>query len=266
MNNNVKIIDIGKQYGNMNTNKSFYPEYFTPEMRKESFMNRRIQLGEDFGFDGHAMFMADQNNKNGSYFEITRDYVEANPNGWTDIPEDILIITDKVPRVVIGHPVADCPAVMMSDKKQGISAIGHCSAEMIDRKLPIMISEALRKGYNSKAEDLDIYVSAMAQDGYIYGNYPGWATDTELWKKGIEEVDGKFVINMRKVLIEEFKRAKLNLENVKFSNINTITDPNYYSNFASHPNNMNDKNKAGRNFAGLFYGQPEEVKIYRKNK
>ena len=46
-----------------------------------------------------------------------------------------MIITDSVPGVVIGHAVADCPVVMMVDEKRGVAAIGHCSAEMIDKKL-----------------------------------------------------------------------------------------------------------------------------------
>ena len=50
-----------------------------------------------------------------AFFEIDRDYVEANPNGWTDIDEDILVVTKKTPGVVIGHPVADCPVVMTAD-------------------------------------------------------------------------------------------------------------------------------------------------------
>ena len=40
-------------------------------------------MGKYYGFNGLLMYMADQKNKNGSYFEITDEYVRENPNGWT---------------------------------------------------------------------------------------------------------------------------------------------------------------------------------------
>ena len=89
--------------------------------------------------------MADQLDKCGTYFNITEEYVRDNPKGWSDIREDILIVNDKVPGVVIGHPVADCPVIMMTDKNKGVAAIAHCSAELIDKKLPIFILNALKE-------------------------------------------------------------------------------------------------------------------------
>ena len=73
----------------------------TKDDKRVIFNSHRLAFGKENGFDWRKMFMADQKTKDGSYFEITRDYVEANPNGWTDIDEDILIITDKVPGVVV---------------------------------------------------------------------------------------------------------------------------------------------------------------------
>ena len=112
----ARIFESGVMYGNMNTQARFYPEGMSASERAEDFLERRVQMGKYFGFDGAKMFMADQVDKTGSYFEITPEYVKANPNGWTDINQDILVITDKVPGVVVGHPVADCPVVMMVDE------------------------------------------------------------------------------------------------------------------------------------------------------
>lgn len=249
---NINIVDPGKRFGNMNTTKRFYPEWMTKEEIAEDFMRRRKEMGEAYGFDGALMYMADQTKKDGSYFEITEDYVEANPRGWTDIPEDILIVTDKVPGVCIGHPVADCPVVMMTDVKQGVTAIGHCSAELIDMRMPMMVADALQRAYDSKDDDIVTYISACAGKGWTYDSYPRWATDRKLWEGAITmEADEKFHINMRKVIANELRER--NIMNTSFSRIDTITDPNYYSNSASSPYGLNDASKAGRNFAGAFY-------------
>lgn len=257
---NLRIIDEGKKYGTFSLASKFYSRELSLEERKLLQLKRRMAMGNDYGFDGHCIFMADQEKLDGSYFEITEDYVKNNPFGWTDIKEDILVITDKVPGVVIGHPVADCPVVMMSDPVNQVSAICHCGALMIDKKLPIMISEVLQDKYFSKIENIETYVSSCCGIDYTYNNYPGWANDKDLWKNGIEYVDGKFRINLRKVLIEEFKQAKIDLEKVCFSKIDTINNPNYYSNFASNESGLNDSSKFGRNFAGLFYEEDSLIK------
>lgn len=248
----IRIVDVGKKFGNMNTAKRFYPDWMTKEEIREDFMRRRLEMGEHYGFNGALMYMADQVKKNGSYFEITSDYVEANPKGWTDIPEDILVITDKLPGVVIGHPVADCPVVMMSDVKQGVTAIAHCSAELIDMRMPMMVADALQKAYDCKDDDIIAYISACAGTGWTYDSYPKWATDRRLWDGAITMGDDNlFHINMRKVIANELRER--NISNVTFSSIDTITNPNYYSNSASSPYGLNDASKAGRNFAGAFY-------------
>ena len=246
----LKIIETGNKFGTMNTGTM--PKELTKEEKRARFMEHRMACGEEYGFDGHKMFMADQKDKTGTYFKITEDYVEANPNGWTDINEDILIVTDKVPGVVIGHPVADCPVVIMQDVKQNVCAIAHCSAELVDKKMPMMVADALLDAYESCDEDIITYVSACAGPSWTYNTYPNWATDKKMWEKGIEEDEnGIFHINLRKVIKEQLKAR--NMSRVSFNMDDTITNPNYYSNSAASPYGLNDPSKFGRNFAGAFY-------------
>ena len=249
----VKVFETGNEFGNMNTMAKFYPEGLSNDEIRRIFLERRMAAGRKYGFDGHKMFMADQLDKNGSYFEITDDYVWEHPNGWSDIREDILVITDKVPGVVIGHSVADCPVVMMEDPINGVAAVAHCSAELIDRKLPIMVADALVDLYGSKDEDILTYVSACAGDSWTYDKFPSWATDEVLWQDAIYDDNGIFRIDMRKVLKKQFVERNINMENVIFNMDDTITNPNYYSNSAASVDGGNDISKAGRHFAGLFY-------------
>lgn len=249
----AKVFETGNKFGNMNTQARFYPEGMSDAERSAIFLERRMRAGYEFGFDGHKVFMADQLKKNGSYFEITRDYVEANPNGWSDIAEDILIVTDKTPGVVIGHAVADCPVVMMEDPIKGVSAIAHCSADMIDRRLPMMIADALVDAYGSREEDIITYISACAGDSWTYDSFPKWALDTKMWEDGIYEENGVFHIDMRKVIRKQLEMRHIDLDKTTFNSDDTITNLNYYSNSAASPYGLNDSSKAGRHFAGLFY-------------
>lgn len=245
---NVGIVETGISYGNMNTAKRFFPEEYTTEDRKKVFLDHRLKAGEDFGFDGHKMFMADQTDKCGTWFEIDKDYVEANPNGWTDIPEDILIITDEVPRVVIGHPVADCPVVMAFDRVKGVAAIAHCSAELVDSKMPMLLIDALLESHKSRDHNIAAYISMCAGNSWTYDKYPAWAKDDRVWNDVITlREDGLYHIDLKKAVTKQL--IDRNIEKISVSPIDTITDPGYYSNSAARY----DSSKSGRNFAGTFY-------------
>ena len=246
---NIGIVETGIAYGNMNTASRFFPEGMSREDRERLFMERRLKAGEDFGFDGRKFFMADQKDKRGTWFEIDRDYVEANPNGWSDIKEDILVVTDKVPRVVIGHPIADCPVVMAFDREKKVAAIGHCSADLVDIKMPMLVVDALYNSYRSKDEDISAYVSMCAGLSWTYDKYPKWAKNEKIWEDAITlESDWKYHIDLNKVVLKQLQDR--NISDIEMSTIDTIADPRYYSNSAER---NGDSSKAGRNFAGTFY-------------
>ena len=246
--NLLHIIETGKLYGNMNTAKSFYPDSYTPEDRKRVFLERRMKLGKDVGFDGRKMFMADQETKTGTWFEIDNDYVEANPDGWSDIPQDILIITDKTPGTVIGHPIADCPVVMAFDKKAKVAAIAHCSAELVDKKMPMLVIDALLASHGSSDEDIEAYVSACAGKSWTYDKYPAWAQDDKIWDDVITYGDdGLYHIDLKSAVLKQLQDR--NIKDIIMNPDDTITNDAYYSNSAGR----NDESKKGRNFSGLFF-------------
>lgn len=231
--------------------------------KKLIFRVHRKNLGQYFGFDGNHMFMADQKKHDGSFFEVTSNYVKAHPYGWTDIPEDILIVTSETPNVVIGHPVADCPVVMMCDKKQKVSAIGHCSGEFIDQQLPYMIAEVLQKEYGSNAKDIFAYVSASAGPNWFYDSYPKWAKDSSIWKNCItyDHENKQFHINIKPAVLMQIIHSGVLPKNIQFNMDDTITHPAYYSNHASSKKGGNQPEKNGRHFAGLYYDEEDSAKV-----
>lgn len=282
----LKIIDVGNQFGTMNTSSislsnlsgldKFYlyavfgvlvdhDSKLNSEIRQIIFERHRRAMADHYGFDASKIFIADQKNKDGSSFEITREFVEANPDGlMASIPEDILITTDKVPGVVIGHPVADCPVVMAADLSKGAVAIAHCSAELIDKKMPMMVVDALQRAYDSKDDDIVAYISACAGSDWSYDTYPRWATDRKLWDGAITLDNGVFRIDMRKVIENEL--LERNIHTMEFNMDNTRTNPNYYSNSMASPNGGNDPTKSGRNFAGVFFKPRYKEKVKFKEK
>ncbi len=282
----LKIIDVGNQFGTMNTSSislsnlsgldKFYlyavfgvlvdhDSKLNSEIRQIIFERHRRAMADHYGFDASKIFIADQKNKDGSSFEITREFVEANPDGlMTSIPEDILITTDKVPGVVIGHPIADCPVVMAADLRKGAVAIAHCSAELIDKKMPMMVVDALQRAYDSKDDDIVAYISACAGSDWSYDTYPRWATDRKLWDGAITLDNDVFKIDMRKVIENEL--LERNIHTMEFNMDNTRTNPNYYSNSMASPNGGNDPTKSGRNFAGVFFKPKYKEKVKFKEK
>lgn len=279
--NKITLIDSKNIYGTMNTgtvrfsnltdtDKKMLMEIhqmstldelksytLTGDDKRRVFMEHRKNMARDYGFDWGHMFMADQKNLDGSVFEITRDYVNAYPNGWTDIPEDILMIRSDLDGVALGHPVADCPVVVAEDRKQGILAVAHCGGEMIDKKLPIMTIEALYR-QASRPEDIFVYVGACAGNGWIYkNNMPAWAKDEQLWNgvivPGVEVAPkgeiNTYSIDLRKALAKEFDYVGLDQSNIIYDYHDTILDPNYYSNSQGRV----DESKIGRQFVGAVY-------------
>ena len=264
----VVHFETGRLFGNMNTDKKFYPEHYTKERRKNDFFLNRCNAAIEYGFDPRKVFLALQNDKKGTYKVLDEEFVSSFSDGWdANINEDILIVTEKTPRVVIGHPIADCPVVMMTDVKNGISAIGHCSAEMIDKKLPMMIADALVDAAGSKDQDIYTYVSACAGPNWTYDKWPEWAKDERLWKEAIyQDRKGIFHIDLRTALSKQLhERNVLSVRRVKFNQDDTITNPYYFSNSAASPKGLNDKSKSGRNFAGLFYEEPKVKKLGSKS-
>ena len=237
-------------------------------LRNAMFKQHRQAFAEDEGFDWRKMFMAVQKNLDGSVFEVTQEYVEANPNGWTDIPEDILMMRENLKGVALGHPVADCAVVTAEDRKQGITAVAHCGGEMIDKRIPQMTIEALyRKA--SKPEDIIVNVGARAGDSWVYtDNKPKWATDEQVWDKtgaivpGQMMKDGKMVdsyaVRQDNALAYEFAQVGIPAENIIWDTHDTIIDPMYYSNSAA----SNGKaEKFGRQFVGAIYQEEGKARV-----
>ena len=255
----LRILETGNKYGCMNTKASCYKEGMSKEEIRAEFLDHRKMAAEDnnYAFDPYKFYMPSQDGK-GKAVELTKEMVEAYDDGWDlDIPGDILVITDKIPGVVAGFPVADCPVVIASDLKNGVTATAHCSAAMIDNYLPKMTIESLQSEYDSKLEDIYVYIGAHAGSSWTYDKWPNWAKEN-FWEEtgAITEENGLYRINLRKALLSQLHPEQF--ETFIVNTTDTRTNPNYYSN-SVYNNGEGPKEKDGRHFEGAYYQKTKRL-------
>lgn len=256
MESQITIFESGIIDGIMSRNKKFYKKGTTIEEINQKFLNVRINLGKKYGFNGKKILQAlqktDTNNieyEDGTYHVITDKDLDNDDLWFVELPADILIISNKHKNVVVGNQMADCPILIIEDRKLGVTALSHCGAPYINRKLPQQTVEALLKEYNSSPENLYAYIGSCAKkETYIYDRYPAWATNKEVWEDSIIQVSNNYHIDMEKAIIKQLET--LGIKNIKVSEKDTITDTEHYSHSASSKGNLIKK---GQNFVGFFY-------------
>lgn len=248
---NYRIVDSTRRYGCMTTVEAFYEKGISETERKAIFLERRRNLSNsyDIGFDPKKFYMPSQT-KDGSAIELTEEMIEACEDGWNlSIKSDILVVTHKTPGAVAGYPVADCPVLVATDLKNGITATAYCGAEMTDMELPRKTIEMMENKYNSKKADIAIYIGSHAGPNWTYDSIPKWAKK-DFWKEYeiIKQVaDNEYRIDLRKALLLQLEPAEF--DSFIVNNEDTITNKNYYSNSAQGK----DPSKAGRQFTDAYY-------------
>lgn len=256
MKSQITIFESGIVDGIISKNKKFYQEGTTDKEIDALFLNTRINLGKKYGFDGRKIFQALQKTENnnveyedGTYHVITEKDL-ANDDLWNvELPADILIISKDYPNVVVGNQMADCPILIIEDRRLGVTALSHCGAPYINRKLPYQTAEALIKEYNSNPTDLYAYIGSNAKkESYIYDKYPQWATSSDVWEGYITKEDKNYRINMEGAMIKQLN--SIGITNITLSPYDTVTDTKHYSHSASVKGNISKK---GQNFVGFFY-------------
>ena len=252
----IFIFEAGKEEGIFSENKKFYPSYFTKSDIKEQFLLTKKKVADKYNFDDKKVFQAYQKTEknqldypDGKYTVITEELIKDDDCWYTLIPTDIYILPKTTKGVTVGNQMADCPILIVEDREKEVTALSHCGASYIDRKLPVQTVEALIKEYNSNIDDLYIYVGSCAKkETYIYDRYPLWAKDLELWKDNIVEIEDGFHIDMNGAIRKQLE--EIGIKHIEESPIDTIIDDRYYSHRAA---SLGNKEKLGQNFVGFYY-------------
>ena len=256
LNSKITIFECGINEGVFSQHKKFYAPNSTKSEIRRQFDVVKKRCGEHFGFDDKKVFQAKQKNDqnkieypNGKYIVLEDKHMHKDDFWDEELPADILILKEQYKGIVVGNQMADCPILIVEDRKQGVTALSHCGASYIDRELPKDTIKALQKEFNSSIDDLYVYVGTCAKkESYVYDTYPRWANNEYMWKDNIEEKQDGFHIDMNGAI--RIQLEQLGIKHIEESPRNTITDDKYYSHYSSVRGN---NKKLGQNFVGFFY-------------
>ncbi len=256
MRTQIKIFETGIESRIMSRNKKFYQESLSQEEIDKIFLETRKKIGIQNCFDGKKIFQAKQKNEinklgypDGKYIVLTKDNMTKEDYWYEELPADILIISNNYPKIVVGNQMADCPIVIAEDRKKGVTALSHCGASYINRKLPQQTIKALEEAFNSNITDIYVYITSCAsKKSYIYDCYPKWATNKEVWENSITKKEDNYYIDMIGAIKKQLK--EIGIKKIKHSKIDTVTSPKFYSHIGYINGN---KKKNGQNFVGFYY-------------
>ena len=260
MDSQIVIFEATNDDGIFSKNEKFFPNKSKKYIDNE-FNKTRKYIGEKYKFNYLKMFEVKQKMQDNDeypdnkYVVLDEEYMQKEDYFEEDIYADILIISNKYPEVAVGHRMADCPILILEDRRKGITAICHTNTIHINRELPKHLIKTLIDNFDSKLDDLYLYVAPFVKkESYIYDKYPIWATNEEVWHDAIIKEDDGYHIDMEKAIRNQIK--DFDIKEVKFSPINTADDSN---SFASHTVACRgDKKKLGQNFIGFYYKKNED--------
>lgn len=260
MKSQIIIFEANKLDGKMSKNPKFYPKDISEKERYERFYQDRINLGKKLGVDGNHIFRSRQKGlskvdyPDGKYILLNDSYMKKDDYYFEDLPADILIISNKYPNIIVGNPQADCPIIICEDREKGYTALAHCGAAYINRKLPIDTIKALEDCCNSNLDNIYVYIgSSIKKESYVYDKYPHWATNKELWQGFIEEKDNLYYIDLVGCIEKQLK--EYGIKHIEISPIDTSKYPNYYSHVEEVAGRQKD---GGQNFVGFYYKEKEK--------
>ena len=255
MESKIVIFECNKKDGKMSKNPKFYSNDTSEEERNERFHQDRINLGKRLGIDGNHILKSRQKGlssveyPDGKYILITEKHLTKEDYYYEDLPADILIISKKHPKVIIGNPQADCPVLICEDRRKGYTALSHCGAIYINRKLPVDTIKALFDCCKSNTTDIYVYIgSCVKKESYIYDTYPSWATNTEVWDGFITKGKDGYHIDLIGAIEKQLK--EIGIKNIKISPIDTAKNADYYSHTLEKKGLQKD---GGQNFVGFYY-------------
>ncbi len=256
MESKIMIFESGIKDGIMSANAKFYADGVSKEERERCLLKVRLNLGKKYHFDGKKIFHAKQklptepeNYPDGKYIVLNETHMNKDDFWEEQLPADILILSEKYKNIVVGNQMADCPILIIEDRRLGVTALSHCGVSYINRKLPLQTVEALQKEYNSNVSDLYVYIgSCIKKNSYVYDCYPAWATNDEVWQDCINQKDNNYYIDLIKAIENQLKAA--GITNINISSKDTATSDEFYSYSAANKGNIAKK---GQNFVGFFY-------------
>lgn len=282
---NLKIFETNLLDGPMRLKYEYFTEItggvskrkitdaMTQEM-KEEFLSSRVNAGFKYGFDGKKIVVPYEvygRYKRGHYFVADDNVYAMDDDLWNvDIPGDVVVLKKDNPGMAIAYPVSDDPVVIVEDQEKGACSLVHCDMERIGKEMPVYAVDALVKEVGSNISDLKVYISSnLKKENNFYFVKPALINkDKKVWKGCIKRgssvnvnLCNKALRNLLKHLVHSIDQemAIYNMlvkkgvlpSNITISEIDTFTDPVYYSSVAESIYGLGSKN--GKFLVGAYY-------------
>ena len=245
---------------------------------KEEFLAMRLNTGFKYGFDGKKIVVPYEiygKYERGHYFVADEDVFAMDEDLWNvDIPADVVVLKKDNPGMVIAYPVSDEPVVIVEDKENGVCSLAHCSIERINKEIPNYAVDAVVNEAGSNIKNLKVYISSnLKKENNYFLFKPSFINEhKKIWKdctyngaKAHINVNFKndilnrifkyfaYSIDQEMAIHNMLVRKGVDPLNITISDINTFSNPIYYSSAAESLYGLDSKN--GKFLVGAYYGE-----------
>lgn len=136
-------------------------------------------------------------------------------------------LATRAKNVMLMLPVADCVATVVFDPRTQTLALAHLGRHSTVANLAEKLARRLVAD-GSRAEDLMVWMSPSAQQK-SYGMEWFDQADSQAWRPFCEQRGGKYYLDLQGYNAAGFERAGVLGKNIFQSNVDTVTDKNYFS-------------------------------------
>lgn len=242
---NLKIFSTTTKDGIISKNKKYFPNLNTEEINLlyDASISRLLKR---LGLNNITNIV----NLTASNKEISSRVVTTTTK---KVKEAILILKSTTPNVMITAESTDDPIIVASANKEDgtiVTAMALGTLENINNDLLHEMIESLIKETNAAPFEMTFYITACpSKENYVLENIDN-LTNNYVWKDVITKKKKKFYIDLRYAIYNQLLLEIVDPNYIYFSNIDTVTDKNYYSDFG---------NKLGSNLTCMVYIDEKDV-------
>lgn len=149
-------------------------------------------------------------------------------------PADGLVTTEK--GVALGCNPADCDVMTVSDAQGTALGLAHAGRSGVELGIHLRIIKLLGERYNMAPESLRVvFGPSISQESYHfpYKDIPSTQLEDPRWKEFIDIRNNHCYINILGRIIKEVTDIGVNPANIEVSNIDTYSNPAYFSHVRS---------------------------------
>lgn len=146
---------------------------------------------------------------------------------------DAVISTKKDLYVFLAF--GDCIPFVAYDDEKKVFAFAHLGWQSICKDLHLKVLKIMNSNYGCNLEEIKIFFGpSITKESYAFEN-PAQLTMPQ-WKEYIRYTDNLYHIDLVKYIVDNIKKLGVSHDNISLSNIDTATNPDFFSHYRSMHN------------------------------